>query len=148
MKPTLNEQLARMQKLAGIIKENQVSEVTGIDAVDYTVRILNKFKRSVPFDATTILKKAESLKNYIESQYDTEEIGVEMAYTEIDDMIDAVNNGDDIMSVIDTAIANLNLPCVGYFIVSYKFCVLRYCCVCFWIKLSMMAVFCKYNFSP
>ena len=109
MKPTLNEQLARMQKLAGIIKENQVSEATGIDAVDYTVRILNKFKRSVPFDAPTILKKAESLKNYIESQYDTEEIGAEMAYTEIDDMIDAVNNGDDIMSVIDTAIANLNL---------------------------------------
>ena len=109
MKPTLNEQLARMQKLAGIIKENQVSEATGIDAVDYTVRILNKFKRSVPFDVPTILKKAESLKNYIENQYDTEEIGAEMAYTEIDDMIDAVNNGNDIMSVIDTAIANLNL---------------------------------------
>ena len=26
MKPTLNEQLARMQKIAGIIKENQVNE--------------------------------------------------------------------------------------------------------------------------
>ena len=109
MKPTLNEQLARMQKLAGIIKENQVSEATGIDAVDYTVKILNKFKRSIPFDAPTILKKAESLKNYIESQYDTEEIGAEMAYTEVDDMIDALNNGDDIMTTIDNAIANLNL---------------------------------------
>lgn len=109
MKQNLNKQFTRMQKIAGLIKENQVSEATGISAVDYTVRILNKFKRSIPFDAPTILKKAESLKNYIESQYDTEEIGAEMAYTEVDDMIDAINNGDDIMSAIDTAIANLNL---------------------------------------
>lgn len=109
MKQNLNEQFTRMQKIAGVIKENQVSETTGIGAVDYTVRILNKFKRSIPFDAPTILKKAESLKNYVESQYDTEEIGAEMAYTEVDDMIDAINNGDDIMSAIDTAIANLNL---------------------------------------
>ncbi len=109
MEKNLNEQFTRMQKIAGVIKENQVSEATGIGAVDYTVRILNKFKRSIPFDAPTILKKAESLKNYVESQYDTEEIGAEMAYTEVDDMIDAINNGDDIMSAIDTAIANLNL---------------------------------------
>lgn len=109
MEKNLNEQFIRMQKIAGLIKENQVSEATGIGAVDYTVRILNKFKSSIPFDAPTILKKAESLKNYVESQYDTEEIGAEMAYTEVDDMIDAINNGDDIMSAIDTAIANLNL---------------------------------------
>ena len=92
-----------------VTMENQINEATGIDAVDYTVKILNNFKRSNPFDAPTILKKAESLKNYINNQYDTEEIGAEMAYTEIDDMIDALNNGDDIMTVIDNAIANLNL---------------------------------------
>ena len=109
MKQSLNEQFRRMQKLAGILKESQLNEASGIEAVDYTIRILNNFKRSNPFDSPTILQKLESLKKYIENQYDTEEIGPEMAYVELDDAIDALNNGDDVMTTINNAIDNLEM---------------------------------------
>ena len=102
----LNE-IKRMQQLAGLITESQLSEAEENEAVNYTIKILSNFKRSKPFDAATILRKAESLKSYIDNQYDTEEIGAEMAYTEVDDLIDALKRGDNVLYAVDSAINNL-----------------------------------------
>jgi hypothetical protein len=85
-----------------------LKETTGIEAIDYTIRILNNFKRVKPFDVPTILNKLESLKKYIEDQYDTQEIGPETAYIELEDLEDALNNNEDITTAIDNTISNLS----------------------------------------
>ena len=78
------------------------------EAANYALKILTNFKRSTPLDVPTILRKLESLKDYIENQYDTEEMGAEDAYVALEDLEDALNNGEDIITAIDNAISNLD----------------------------------------
>ena len=69
MKPTLNEQLARMQKIAGIIKESQVSEATFLSSLFGD----KKFKGLSPYSK-------EEVKSYLGIDDDYED-WVELAFT-------------------------------------------------------------------
>ena len=64
MKPILNEQLTRMQKLAGIITENQINE------------------ESYPSD-----KMLELVKMYVDNYFD-EGMGAEAALRKVDEILD------------------------------------------------------------
>jgi hypothetical protein len=85
-----------------------LDESTGIGASDYAIRILNNFKHSKPLDLPTVLKKIESLKDYINNEYDTQEVGAENVYIELEDLEDTLKHGGDIIASINDAISNLD----------------------------------------
>jgi hypothetical protein len=105
MKPTLNEQLIRMQKLAGIIKENQVTEATGVKIVDDTIEKLKNLKSTDPSNAQ---KELKSVLTYI-SNYGTRNEGsaAEAVYNKVKAILTALEGGKDMRAAIDMTIANL-----------------------------------------
>jgi hypothetical protein len=105
MKPTLNEQLIRMQKLAGIIKENQVTEATGVKIVDDTIEKLKNLKSTDPSNAQ---KELKSVLTYI-SNYGTRNEGsaAEAVYNKVKAILTALKGGKDMRAAIDMTIANL-----------------------------------------
>ena len=109
MKKQFITEATRLQKLAGIITESQERNLNEneFSVDDYALRVLKFFKRSQPFDTPTILRRLEVLKNNIERLYDTQEIGAETVYLELEDLEDALNNGEDLTTAIDNAIDNL-----------------------------------------
>lgn len=109
MKKQFITEATRLQKLAGIITESQERDLNEnqVSSTQYAIRVLNNFKRSRPFDTPTILRKLNALKDNIERQYDTEEIGNEMVYLELEDLEDTLNNGADITAAIDNTVSNL-----------------------------------------
>jgi hypothetical protein len=101
-----------MEKARDILKKYAADKFqyksTGIGASDYVIRILNNFKRSKPLDLPTVLKKIESLKDYIDNEYDTQEAGAENVYVELEDLEDILKHGGDIITSINDAISNLD----------------------------------------
>ena len=105
MKPTLNEQLIRMQKLAGIITENQITEATGVKIVDDTIEKLKNLKSTDPSNAQ---KELKAVLTYI-SNYGTRNEGsaAETVYNKVKTILTALEGGKDIKAAIDMTIANL-----------------------------------------
>ena len=105
MKPTLNEQLARMQKLAGIITENQITETTGVKIVDDTIEKLKNLKSTDPSNAQ---KELKAVLTYI-SNYGTRNEGsaAETVYNKVKTILTALEGGKDMKVAIDMTIANL-----------------------------------------
>jgi hypothetical protein len=105
MKPTLNEQLIRMQKLAGIITENQITEATGVKIVDDTIEKLKNLKSTDPSNAQ---KELKAVLTYI-SNYGTRNEGsaAETVYNKVKTILTALEGGKDMKAAIDMTIANL-----------------------------------------